>query len=230
MTATLGEDVMAVTERNALLGNAPATGGLDRLVRLRKSQVRPAADVLARAFQYDPMTMCFFPDAPERAQKLPHVFRMFVHYGVRYGEVYGTSVNIEAAAIWLPSERGGRSVWGMMLSGGLSMMLRVGIGDMVRMMRYNVHSTAMHRRHAPARHWYLQCIGADPMYQSKGHAGALLKPMCARMDLEHSSCYLTTHNRENVAIYQHYGFAVVEQSMIPRTETRVWAMLRRRSS
>lgn len=78
---------------------------LSHLVRLQKSQIKPAADVLARAFQDDPFNVYLLPDASERMNKLPHGFRMLVHYGVLYSELYATSPNLEGVAVWLPSEK-----------------------------------------------------------------------------------------------------------------------------
>lgn len=56
-----------------------------------------------------------------------------------------------------------------------------------------------------------------------------MKPMFARMDTEHLPCYLETDTRDNVLIYQHYGFKVVEESTNTGTETAIWAMLRQKS-
>jgi len=116
----------------------------------------------------------------------------------------------------------------MVRSGAFSMMLKMGAGSIGRMTRYGEYATAMHKRHAPFRHWYFQAIGVDPVFQGKGYAGALLKPMLARIDTEHLPCYLETQNQKNVPIYQHYGFKVVEEGTIPGTETGHWAMLRQK--
>ena len=115
----------------------------------------------------------------------------------------------------------------MMLSGGFPVMLKMGGGALVRSMRYTEYASAVHKRHSPRPHWYLQFIGVDPMSQGKGYASRLLKPMLARIDTEGSSCFLETQNRENVPIYQHYGYRVVEEAVVPGTEIGHWAMLRK---
>ena len=50
--------------------------------------------------------------------------------------------------------------------------------------------------------------------------------MLAEMDADHVPCYLETQNRENMILYQHYGFRVVEEDTIPGTHVGHWAMLR----
>jgi len=198
-------------------------------VRLDKSQVKPAAAVLAGAFQDDPLSVYFFPEVSERRNKLPHFFRVPVHHGVLYGEVYATSPNLEGVAVWLPSGKADMSLWPMVRSGGLSMAFKMGKGGIARAMRYTAYASAVRKRHAPFRHWYLQSIGVAPEFEGKGYAGALLKPMFARMDTEHLPCYLETENQKNVPLYEHYGFQVVEEGRIPTTELTNWAMLRQKS-
>jgi len=97
---------------------------------------------------------------------------------------------------------------------------------MGKLQRFNEYTDLMRQRHTPFRHWFLQTIGVDPVFQGKGYASALLKAMLVRMDEEHLPCYLDTQNGDNVPIYQHYGFKVIEQVVIPGTEISHWAMLR----
>ena len=203
---------------------------LNNLVRLQKSQIKPAADVLARAFQDDPFNVYVFQNASEIMNKLPHSFRLVVHYGVLYGEAYATSPNLEGVAVWLPSEKADYTLWRLISSGVLSMLPKIGRDVLGRLRYFDRYATPIRKRHTPFRHWYLQIIGVAPGFQGKGYAGELLKPMFARMDAEHLPCYLDTQNEKNVSIYQHYGFKVVEEVIIPGTNITYWAMLRESSS
>ena len=198
---------------------------LNHLVRLRKSQVKPASEVFARAFQDDPPLVHFLPDTSQRKNVLPYIFELAIRYGVSYGEVYATSSSLEGVAVWLPAETANMSLWGMIRCGGLSLIPRMG-RVMGKLQRFNEYTNLMRQRHTPFRHWFLQTIGVDPVFQGKGYADILLKAMLARMDQEHLPCYLDTQNGENVPIYQHYGFKVIEQVVIPSTGISHWAMLR----
>ena len=55
----------------------------------------------------------------------------------------------------------------------------------------------------------------------------LLKPMFEYLDIIGQDCYLETHKEENVKIYEHYGFELLEVSKIPRTDIIQYSMLRR---
>ena len=203
---------------------------LNNLVRLKGSQIKPAAEMLARAFQDDPLFGYFFPDASERKGKLPYIFKFLIRYGVCYGEVCATSPNLEGVAVWLPSEKADMALWRVIRSGGLSLLFKLGIKSILRQMSATDYMFSIRKRHTPFRHWFLQSIGVDPMFQGKGYASTLLKTMFARMDKEHLPCYLETQSEKNVSIYQHYGFKVVEEVTITGTEISHWAMLREKSS
>ena len=85
----------------------------------------------------------------------------------------------------------------------------------------------VHQRLAPIEHWFLQVIGVEPSCQRKGYARALLEPMLSRIDEEGLPCYLETLDEKNVSLYRHFGFELLEESAIPGTDSRNWAMLRR---
>ncbi len=195
-------------------------------VRLDKSQAKPVVEVLARAFQDDPLFVYLFPDASRRIMKSSHFFRRMVRYGLLYGEVYATSSEMEGVTIWLPSENAGMSPWRMLRAGMLLMMAKLSLSEMRRFMRFAEYATAMHRRLAPFRHQYLAFIGVEPELQGRGYASTLLKPILARIDEERLPCYLETQNQKTVPLYEHYGFEVVEEGTIPGTVTGHWAMLR----
>jgi len=201
---------------------------LDNLVRLQKSQIKPAGEMIARVFQDDPLNSYLFPDASRRENMSHYVFEFMVRLGVSYGEVYATSPNLEGVAVWLPSEKD-VTMWRMILNGGFSLYFKVGRKGISRLSYVNNFYSQVHKRHAPFRHWYLSLIGVAPKFQGKGYASILLKAMLARIDKEHLPCYVETQNEKNVSIYQHYGFKVVGEAVIPDTEISFWAMLRGKS-
>ena len=69
-------------------------------------------------------------------------------------------------------------------------------------------------------------IGVVPELQGKGCASVLLAPMLARISQQHLPCYLDTEVEKNVAIYNRYGFKVVDDNIVVGTGVRSWSMLR----
>ena len=78
----------------------------------------------------------------------------------------------------------------------------------------------------PLPHWYGWYVGAKPELQGKGHGRKLVEAMLAKADSDNLPCYGETHTQENVPLWEHYGFEVVDQVLIPGTNFKHWVMLR----
>jgi hypothetical protein len=76
------------------------------LFYLTKSQVKSAAEVLAKAFWDYPMSVYFWPDEAKRTKRQLALCRRQVYTGIKYGEVYATSPQMEGVSVWFPSDRG----------------------------------------------------------------------------------------------------------------------------
>jgi ribosomal protein S18 acetylase RimI-like enzyme len=84
----------------------------------------------------------------------------------------------------------------------------------------------LHKRNAPAQHWYLQFLGVDPPCQGQGIGSALMRPMLARADAEGVACYLETFNPRTVPLYQRHGFEVAAEGDPPKGAPHFWTMVR----
>ena len=203
---------------------------LNNLVRLQSSQIKPAVEVLTRAFQNDPLLQYSFPDEFERKKRAPYFFQFILRYSIRYGEVYATSPNLEGIAVWLTSDNYPMTFWKLIRSGALQIMFKFRGEGAERMRYFGEYIDVVHKRLAPFKHWFLQVIGVDPQFQGKGYAGKMLRAMLARIDEEGLPCYLETLDETNVRLYEHFGFKVIEKSTIPETKITNWAMLREKTS
>ena len=206
------------------------TVDLNNLFRLTKTQIKPAAEMMARAFHDDPGVVYYIPDVSERKNRSTYFFQFMIRYALLYGEVYATSPNLEGVAAWLPSEKVHMTLWRVIRSRGLSMQLKPGRKTASQVGSFGDYVLSIHKRHAPFRHCYLLLLGVDSIYQGKGYASTLLKAMFARIDKENLPCYVETPNERNVPVYQHFGFKVVEESIVPNTKVTNWAMLREKVS
>jgi ribosomal protein S18 acetylase RimI-like enzyme len=196
------------------------------LLRLRATQASQAAQMLARAFHGDPLYAFIIPDSDERERLLPHIFGFRIRYGILYGEVHATSMNLEGVAVWVPSEKVDITWWRGLQAGGFSLYREVGKRVVSKLNEIQDYSLSIHRRHTSFRHWHLSPIAVDPCYQGKGYARSLMSAMLTRLDQEGLPCFLETQSERNVSIYKRYGFAVVERGLIPGSSIPHWAMLR----
>jgi len=198
----------------------------DAPIRLDKSQARPASEVLARAFNDDPALIRFVTGPRRRVELLRSMFRMVLFHAVGRGEVYAVSPRLEGIAVWLPSGVPGITLWEALRGGGLTLLFKGG-GEFMRKMKQDEDfARELRRRLAPTPHWYLEILGVDPQFQGKGCASRLLKPMLARLDAEKLPAYLETSTEEYVPMYQHFGFKVLQEAVMPGSGTKMWVMLR----
>lgn len=199
---------------------------LNGLIRLREPHIKAASLVLTRSFKNDPLWLYLIPDTPKRMKVLPALFAMRIRTGIKYGEVYGTSSDLEGVAMWLPSEKTGIAFRDIMPRDLTAILPRLGIRPLLKMWSAARFIMDVRKRYAPPRYCYLASVGVDPEFQGQRFASKLVKTMLARLGLEHLPCYLETQNERNVSIYLHFGFKVLETSTIPGTAVRHWAMLR----
>jgi len=169
------------------------------------------------------------PDTSERRKKLPHLLETAVRSGFYYGEVHITSEKLEGIAVWLSPGNTELSAGRQIRAGMYTLIFKEGWKVIARAESAMGYVSRVQRQRAPFPHWYLFLLGVNPAFQGKGHASTLIKPMLARMDEEHSPCYLETENPKSLPIYQHYGFRVLQEAIVPGTEIRQWAMLRGKS-
>ena len=87
-----------------------------------------------------------------------------------------------------------------------------GLGGTIRALRW---AEAWSGHDPKEAHWHLGPLAVERHRQGKGVGSTLLREFCARMDASHSMAYLETDKRENLPLYERFGFQVtVEQQVI----------------
>ena len=196
------------------------------ILRLNKSHIERAVKVLTKAFQDYPIFNYYYPNELTK-ERIAHYFLSFAIYsGMRYGEIYATSHNLEGVAVWILSDKYPMTLWRLLRSVPLSILFGFGRNRGNRMRHLGGYIDTVHQCLAPFKHWYLWTVGVEPQSQGKGYASNLIRPMLTRIDKEGLPCYLETLDEHNVSIYEHLGFKVVDESTVPNTSFTNWAMLR----
>ncbi|HSW57308.1 MAG TPA: GNAT family N-acetyltransferase [Dehalococcoidales bacterium] len=198
---------------------------LNGLMKLDKKMAEPVIKMLSRAFWKYPLLTHFFPDESRRQAVAESVLAMPVYTCLHYGEVYVTSPGLEGAAAWTPSKNYPVSLWGLIRTVPVKYIM--GMSGAARMQSVDRLLNDIHRRLVPYPHYYLEILGVEPEHQKKGFSSKLMKPMLQRLDRQKMDCFLETQDPQDVAIYQHFGFEIMEKSEIPDTPLVSWAMLRK---
>lgn len=231
MVGAVGRGTGVAFQTGGRLSKGPTMAAAP-LYQVTRADVPIARDLLSEAFAHDPFFAYLLADIRRSDGVMRAIQRFTLQQGLAYGKVLAPSSRIEGVAIWLPSGEAGFTPWRALRSGILRLAgafgARMGEGRQVieRMLRYEAFADDIRTRRAPERYWYLVSIAVADHYRGRGYASALLRPMIAECDREGIPCWLETHNPENRSLYEHYGFAVAEEAIIPQTETLHWAMVR----
>lgn len=196
------------------------------IIRLEKKGIPKAGSMLTQAFFNDPKIAHLIPDSQERWDKSRFLFEFELRYGMIYGDVYTTSADIEGVAVWLPSDTSEITIWRALRAGGMKLQKHLGQNVMDRLLAFSALVDNLHKKHLTHPHYYLFFIGVDPAMQGNGYASRLIRPMLTWLDMKKMPCYLNTQNGKNISIYQHFGFQVIEQYMIPGSDITHTAMQR----
>lgn len=199
---------------------------MNGLIRFSKEHIKPASKVLCRAFQNDPIIRWQIPDANQRFAKLHHFWEFVLRVGIKYGEVYGTSDDLEGIAVWRPPKSVHLSYWKYIKKGAIKLPFKFGIKSIKRITFFQAVNDSIRNIYMKVPYWYLGPIGVDPKYQGKGFASMLLKPMLKRIDKENLPIWLETNLKRNVSFYEHFDFYKLEEIIIPKTNIVNWYMIR----
>lgn len=197
-----------------------------KIIRLDKHYIYKGGEILGRALCDDPVSVQVLPDGEVRKAKIKHVFQMTMCYGVRWGEVYATSPNLEGVAIWIPFEKYHEKMLRLLRCAFKGKGYKLGMGAQKRFKPINKCNEAVHKEFAPGEHWYLQTLGVDPIHQGKGYGSALMRHMLKKIDQQDLPVFLETSTVKNVKFYEKLGFKIAKEVIIPKTQVKEWFMLR----
>lgn len=184
------------------------------------------AELFSRSFYLDPLFKHFFPDDNTRGRLSFFTFRFIVAHAFKNGSIESVSSSLEGAAVWLPSSSINRGLIDQIRFGAINMYMKQGGDTINRQVKASEYMKSLHSSLLPSPHLYLSTIGIDEAHQKKGLASHLIQPMLDQADRAQLPCYLDTHNENNVALYQRFGFRVACQSTIPNSNVQHWPMIR----
>jgi ribosomal protein S18 acetylase RimI-like enzyme len=198
---------------------------LDNLYPLQKKDIHRAAVMLADAFQYDPVWNAVFGDATP-AQRA-YVFETPVRYCLKYGEVYAPSEALEGVASWAPGALAEFTSWRILRSGALWPAMRTGV-QLAKKMQPIFRPIDLDRKAymGGKPYIYLQIIGVATALQGQGFGGQLLRALIEKSEQAGISLYLETETEANVSLYEHFGFTVIKEIVLPIIDLPMWEMTR----
>jgi len=171
-----------------------------------------AAQVLARAFQQDPVWVYLFPDPVFRTTVLTWLNERWVRIFAQRGQAYMAGAG-KGVALWFPPERPPEiSLWNQLRAGLGWMPFRFGFRWVPRALRADYDVLQRQRQEIREPHWVLNTLGVDPAHQGRGVGAALLNHIFIQADRTRHPCHVITHNERNIAFYEHHGFQLIAKN------------------
>ena len=187
------------------------------------ADVDDVVGVLTDAFGDDPLMSWAFPHLVTRSRRLAAMWRLVAGEGYlplgRSTVVGRVGSGADAAALWLaPGQELDDDFWGPRTADFIASL----DGDVERLWSM---SEVMSASHPQEPHWYLLAIGVSPPRQGGRLGSALLAHTLAEADADGAPAYLEATSPRSRALYERFGFRVVEELDIPGGPA-VWAMWR----
>jgi ribosomal protein S18 acetylase RimI-like enzyme len=177
-------------------------------VRLATADDVPAlGDVLARAFDADPIFCAILPDAGHRARALPVLFREWLRRLHLQHQATWTTDDLAGAALWSPP---GKWHIGLVEEALMAPRMIGALGTRVlTALRVLLAVESPHPKEPP--HYYLRVLGCDTARQGQGVGASLVRPALDRCDAEGVPAYLESSNEKNLSFYRRHGFREIGQ-------------------
>ena len=210
------------------------------LIRLGRSDIPAAADLLAEAFQQDEFNRHLIPVASERYKAFRIIYRVMLGIMLATGEMYATSDAMEGVAVLtLAGKKGDRrepdGTSGPQRFFRLSSGILNALAMPFRIARFR-HAGKLLKRSKEVRWSYsrlqdsykryeqdkpyvsLDLIAVRPGLHGRGYMGRLMRPVLDEACRRNRSVILNTETPGNLPIYEHYGFQTDESIEVFRDE------------
>lgn len=193
---------------------------------VRKKDLNRLAEVAADAYEDYPLHNWLLKGKyDKKASKI--LMHVSLKTMVKEAVIYADSKELNGFAVWLPFGFTGIKGFSFLLKGGLKLILRSGPGVICKLVAYDNYSMGLKKDFTNHYDWYLYNLSIKKDAQGKGIATKLLKPMLELCDQEKMVAYLETHRQGNVGLYNHYGFELKKDEVIPKTNLIHYAMVRK---
>jgi ribosomal protein S18 acetylase RimI-like enzyme len=192
-------------------------------IRMSLEHISETAAMMGRALADDPLFVYVLPDPNQRALGVPAMMETSLRIGLVHGEVWTTPLPIAGVAVWQSPSHPKITEEDRDAAGWREVGVAWGTEAFARFQQF-----AADMRDLPAEepHWHLNWLCVEPDHQGQGIGSTLVRQMTARVGAEGLGCHLFTFAQHNVAIYEHLGFGVAADTILPRTGLRLWTMVR----
>lgn len=198
---------------------------MEKVSLFENKDIDEVLNSVALAYEDYPM-FNYIVNGKSRAESIKQIIQSSImankvdYLGLTFGE------DNEAVAILIKPNYKGASAIPFLLKGGLKLIFKHSLSIVSRLLNYENHAMKVKAKYSDDNCWYLYSLTVHPDYQHKGLASKVMHPMLDFFDATGQSCYLETNKDCNIAMYEHFGFKLMEKGFIPKTNVAHYAMRR----
>ena len=181
--------------------------------------------LLADAFLQDPMCKYLYNsmDVNKEYDAVKKVFSFMYKLGKAYGHLI-TTKNEEGIIVYTKSYVVCKSLTNQLKIGAIPLLFNIGIKNFIRSLRYDAYSQKMHTKHAKKDDIYLYIIAVNPSHHRKGFGSTLICDLQQTLK-PNQRIYLETSNPNNIPFYEKFGFKILEDFVVPKSDVHIWPMV-----
>ena len=166
------------------------------------------------------------PFGRTRTRTLHKFFRVMGEINIKNKRGFGIGEPLQGVAYWKFPEQESLSISVKALGKLLPLLFTMYPLGLFRARAVLDLIDAMHKKYADGPHFYLDNLGVLPSARGQGLSSKLIRPFLEMADSQRVIAYTDTVTRENVPLYEHFGFECVEESHIASTGITIFALRR----
>ena len=111
-------------------------------------------------------------------------------------------------------------------AGGLKMLVKLGVGSIIRLLRFGAVAQRVAKRYKTANDGYLMAFATRIDKQGQGYGKPLIEALLSYLCVSGEGCYLETLKATNVDLYEHFSFQLKETTALRFGNLRLYALHR----
>lgn len=136
------------------------------------------------------------------------------------------SAELNSVLVYLKPEYNEPSLWDYLRKGGITLLWKMGLRSAVRLLSFDGAAKRVSKKYRTEGCGYIVGFATQIDRQGCGYGSRPINALLRYLDQRGEGCYIETLRRENVAIYEHYGFQLMEQCDFTQADLTLYAMRR----
>lgn len=194
------------------------------MYKIQEKDISNVSRTLATAFEHDPIWEKILGGCTKEQKNA--WFQCPVRYCMMFGDAVAPSAETEGFIGWLHNEYSEMTFSRMLKCGAVRYAKKAGSKPTRRMMPLRVFDKKRKKHMAGRDFIYVMIVGVNPNLQGQGFGGKLIRYVVTESENEGLPIYLETSTEKNVAMYEYFGFKVIDKIMIPKLNLLQWILLR----